>query len=174
MFGHRKLLEDGVKGEAVVTGADSRMGMAPSPTGIDRKTKLDLRARFPDGSTKSWSETVRDREVGNHSIGSIVPVRYDGSDHDKIALDVPTMKARHAAQRTAIDEAQQAMVAQSEQVLASSQGRPARADSPVTPVTAADANDALKDLAYMLDEGVISEHEFAEEAERIRRAAGLR
>ncbi len=172
MFGHRKLLADGVKGEAVVTGAHARTGMAPSPTGIDRKTKLDLRARFPDGSTTSWSETVRDREVGPTLVGGIVPVRYDGSDHDKIGIDVPLMKDR--TQRTAIDEAQQALIAGSEQVIASGQGPPARTDSPARSVTAAGADDALKDLAYMLDQGVISEREFAEESERIRRAAGQR
>jgi hypothetical protein len=174
MFGHRKLLEDGVKGEAVVTGAHGRTGMAPSPTGIDRKTKLDLRARFPDGSTTSWSETVRDREVGHTFVGRIVPVRYDGNDHDKIAIDVPLMKARHSTQRTAIDETQQALIAQSEQVIASGEGPPARTDSPARSVTATEADDALKDLAYMLDEGAISEREFAEESERIRRATGQR
>lgn len=68
--------------------------------------RLVVRARFPDGSTTDFNSQFLDiHDVGSLHQGSVVPVRYDPSDHSKIVLDMPILEARHQ-QATAAQEAQ--------------------------------------------------------------------
>jgi hypothetical protein len=97
MFGRRKILTEGVAAEAVVvdTGGGSQRGAMFG---------LQLRVRFDDGST---GEVLR--RIGLHGpdelpwfvVGSVVPVRYDPTDHSKVEIDMPALKEAHAAARAA-------------------------------------------------------------------------
>ncbi len=72
-----------------------------------------VRAKFPDGSTTDFRSGYLDvHDVGGLHQGSVVPVRYDASDHSKLALDVPVLEERQK-QASAAQEAQlDAQVAQ--------------------------------------------------------------
>jgi hypothetical protein len=96
-WGKRKLLREGAQAEAVVIG----LGGGKQSGAL---FGLKLRVRFEDGSTEEVY-----RRVGFHGpnelpwfvVGSTVPVRYDPADHSRIELDLPALKAREEAKRSA-------------------------------------------------------------------------
>src|SRR5262249_46558758 len=68
--------------------------------------RVVVRAKFPDGSTTEFTKGALDfHDVGYLYEGSVVPVRYDPSDHSKVVLDIPALEARHK-QATAAQQAQ--------------------------------------------------------------------
>jgi hypothetical protein len=99
MFGrHKKLYAEGAQTEGVVikqASANDRIHF-----------RVVVRAKFPDGSTAEFHSQFLDvYDVGSLYQGSVVPVRYDPSDHSKAALDIPALKARNK-QATAAQQAQ--------------------------------------------------------------------
>lgn len=56
---------------------------------------LSVRVKFPDGSATEFKKWLDWHDVGQLYEGSVVPVRYDPSDHSKVELDVPALQARH-------------------------------------------------------------------------------
>jgi hypothetical protein len=85
--GKKKLYAEGAQTEGVVlkqASANDRIHF-----------QVVVRARFPDGSTTEFRSQFLDvYDVGSLYQGSVVPVRYDPSDHSKIALDIPVLEAR--------------------------------------------------------------------------------
>jgi hypothetical protein len=70
--------------------------------------RVVVRAKLSDGSTTEFHSQFLDvHDVGSLYQGSVVPVRYDPSDHSKIALDLPALKSTHAQ----AEAAQQAQLA---------------------------------------------------------------
>jgi hypothetical protein len=57
---------------------------------------VTIRVKFPDGTTTEFKKWLDWHDVGQLYEGSIVPVRYDSSDHSKVVLDVPALEQRHA------------------------------------------------------------------------------
>jgi hypothetical protein len=96
-FGKRKVLREGARAEAVVIG----MGGGRQSGAV---FGLKLRVHFEDGSTHEVF-----RRVGFHGPndlpqfveGSTVPVRYDPADRSRIEIDMPALKAREQARRSA-------------------------------------------------------------------------
>jgi hypothetical protein len=96
-FGKRKLIREGATAEGVVIG----MGGGRQSGAL---FGLKLRVRFEDGSMHEVY-----RRVGFHGPndlplfieGSTVPVRFDPADHSRIELDIPALKAREKARRSA-------------------------------------------------------------------------
>jgi hypothetical protein len=90
-------LRDGAKVEAVVIG----MGGGSQRGAL---FGLKLRVQFADGS-----KTEVYRRVGFHGPndlpwfveGSTVPVRYDPVDHSRVEIDLPALRAREQAERSA-------------------------------------------------------------------------
>src|SRR5262249_620678 len=68
---------------------------------------VKVRVKLPDGSTTECKTRwpLYPSDVGYLFEGSVVPVRYDPSDHSKVALDIPALEARHK-QATAAQQAQ--------------------------------------------------------------------
>ena len=67
-----------------------------------------VRAKFPDGTaTEFKSHQLAHSDVGELFEGSVVPVRYDASDHSKVVLDTLVLEAKHqeakAAQQAQLD-----------------------------------------------------------------------
>jgi hypothetical protein len=102
MFGNKNLLTEGVQSSAIVLnskGYDLR-----GDGGGYGHVHLDLEVHYTDGTTATISRKEKTADVGLPFAGQIVPVRYDDSDHSKVEIDTPAMKA----QRTAAHEAVQA------------------------------------------------------------------
>ena len=101
MFGRdKKLYSQGAQTEGVVikqAAANDRIHY-----------RIVVRAKFADGSTTEFSSHMLDfHDVGYLFQGSVVPVRYDPSDHSKITVDVPALverqKQANAAQQAQLD-----------------------------------------------------------------------
>ena len=58
--------------------------------------RVTIRVNFPDGATTEFKKWLDWHDVGQVFQGSVVPVRYDPSDHSKVVLDVPALEARRA------------------------------------------------------------------------------
>jgi hypothetical protein len=172
MFGgKKKLYAEGAQTEGVVVkqaSANDRIHF-----------RVVVRAKFPDGSTTEFHSQVLDvHDVGSLYQGSVVPVRYDPSDHSKIALDIPSLTARHqqatAAQQAQLD-AQVADLGKSgaepaggsdlkAQVLRMASQNPGSVidlRSSQSPEHASDPVDRLAKLAELKQQGFLSEEEFA-------------
>ncbi len=114
MFGsHKKLYRDGAKTEGVVIKARAVV----NPLTVDPGYEVVVRAKFPGGSTGEFTQgTLRGgggwlyaQSVGTPSVGQVVPVRYDPSDHSKVAVDLPALEERYkqaTAEATAAQQAQ--------------------------------------------------------------------
>jgi hypothetical protein len=100
MLGHeKKLYREGAQTEGlVVHRADTRDGI---------NYHVTIRVKFSDGTTTEFKKWLDWHDVGELYEGSVVPVRYDPSDHSNVLLDVPALEALHAsanaAQRAQID-----------------------------------------------------------------------
>jgi hypothetical protein len=98
MFGgHKKLYTEGAQAEGQVI----YFGWESSACW---NYHLTIRAKFPDGSSTEFkTRNISKDEYGTLFEGAVVPVRYDPSDHSKVALDLPALKARQA-QSTAAEQ----------------------------------------------------------------------
>ena len=69
--------------------------------------RVTIQVKFPDGSTTEFKKWLDWHDVGQLYQGSVVPVRYDPSDHSKVVLDVPALEERHgradAARKAQLD-----------------------------------------------------------------------
>lgn len=99
MFGSKKkLYSAGAQTEGVVIKATAEV----NPLTVDPGFSVVVRAKFPDGSTTDFTQgRLRDgggylfaQSVGIPYVGQVVPVRYDPSDHAKIAVDIPALEQR--------------------------------------------------------------------------------
>jgi hypothetical protein len=108
MFGKGRLLREGAKVSGVVvesvahmgsSGGMGRGGMAGIEGGrhIANDYRVKVRVTFDDGSTTETSARLRRDEVGSLIEGATVPVRYDPTDHSKVEIDVPALKAEKEA-----------------------------------------------------------------------------
>jgi hypothetical protein len=109
MFGgHRRLLRDGEKAQAVVTWAERHGGQIDANGGAPIWYRLGLRVHFPDGTTAEVSCKVGGSVRGTallFSPGDIVPVRHDGADRGQVVVDEPALAAEREAKRNALAEA---------------------------------------------------------------------
>jgi hypothetical protein len=95
----KKLDEQGAHAQGVI------IKYAP-PGPKDLLKYITVRVKLPDGSTTDFKKSfLAGTEVGPLYEGTVVPVRYDPSNHSKVELDVPAMKASRD-QATAAHEAQ--------------------------------------------------------------------
>jgi hypothetical protein len=91
MFGNRKkakLYDEGAQTEGLVA------NRSDTTEGINYR--VTIRVKFPDGSTTEFKKWLDWHDVGQLYQGSVVPVRYDPSDHSNVLLDVPALEERHA------------------------------------------------------------------------------
>jgi hypothetical protein len=103
MFGHRKLLREGVAAQAVVVSSELRVP-ARRKSG---RWLIQLAVPFPDGTTGSLSCKIDERRITVPSPGVLLPVRYDPNNHAKVVVDdlalnaLRTARLQAAAQRDA-------------------------------------------------------------------------
>ncbi len=99
MLGHKKLYSEGAQTEGLV------VHRSDTTEGINYH--VTIRVKFPDGTTTEFKKWLDCHDVGQLYEGSVVPVRYDSSDHSKVVLDVPALEQVHAnadaAQNAQID-----------------------------------------------------------------------
>jgi len=91
MFGNKKrakLYREGAQTEGLV--------LHRSDTTERINYQVTIRVKFPDGSTTEFKKWLDWHDVGQLYQGSVVPVRYEPSDHSKVVLDVPALEERHA------------------------------------------------------------------------------
>ena len=91
MFGNRKtakLYAEGAQTEGLV------VHRSDTTEGINYR--VTIRVKFPDGSATEFKKWLDWHDVGQVLQGSVVPVRYDPSDHSKVVLDVPALQAGRA------------------------------------------------------------------------------
>lgn len=96
MFGgHKKLYTEGAQAEGQVI----YFGWESSACW---NYHLTIRAKLPDGSSTEFKTgRINKDDYGTLFEGAVVPVRYDPSDHSKVALDLPALKARQAQSKAA-------------------------------------------------------------------------
>jgi hypothetical protein len=103
MFGSRKkLYRDGAETEGLVIKCWTENFEA-------RDINIRVRVKFPDDSvTEIVQRGLLQPIVGDLYEGSVVPVRYDPSDHSKVVVDLPALKERQsqadAAQQAQLDQ----------------------------------------------------------------------
>ena len=91
MFGNKKaakLYSEGAQTEGLVVNR--------SDTTERINYRVTIRVKFPDGSTTEFKKWLDWHDVGQLYEGSVVPVRYEPSDHSKVVLDVPALEEHHA------------------------------------------------------------------------------
>jgi hypothetical protein len=96
MFGaHKKLYTEGAQAEGQVI----YFGWESSACW---NYHLTVRVKLPDGSSTEFKTgRINKDDYGTLFEGAVVPVRYDPSDHSKVALDLPALKARQAQGKAA-------------------------------------------------------------------------
>ena len=150
--GHRKLYKDGALTEGLV------VNRSDTTEGINYH--VTIRVKFPDGTTTEFKKWLDWHDVGQLHVGSVVPVRYDPSDHSKVVLDVPALEEQHAkadAAGNAQLDAQFARLGEpSSEIGSGSSGQ-----------SAPDPVDRLAKLADLKERGVLSDEEFAAEKAKI-------
>jgi hypothetical protein len=191
MFGNKnraKLYTEGAQAEGLV------VNRSDTTEGINYR--VTIRVRFPDGSTTEFKKWLDWHDVGQLYQGSVVPVRYEPSDHSKVVLDGPALEERHAradAAGTAQFDAQldrlgqpgsgtgggpgvQALAglgnlgdlkAQLLQTAAENPGSVVDLSSGSPGRPASDPEDRLAKLADLKERGVLSDDEFAAEKAKI-------
>jgi hypothetical protein len=190
MFGEKKLLREGIEARAVVLKADYRWnGMG----GTHHLYRVELRVRFDDGSTAELHTKLDKDKVGEYEEADIVPVRYDASDHSKIAVDVPALEAEFQRSQANAEAEKASRIASSEAQLAGpapergSTGPSAADGTPAGSGTAAaveflksamrdisapgagqgSVQERLAKLQRLRDEGVLSAEEYEAQRQRI-------
>jgi hypothetical protein len=106
MFGgHKKLYTEGAQaeGQVIYFGWESPQCW---------HYHLTIRAKFPDGSSTEFkTKNIAKDDCGTLFKGAVVPVRYDPSDHSKVALDLPALKAGQTQSKAAEEGALDAQFA---------------------------------------------------------------
>jgi hypothetical protein len=190
MFGNKKtakLYSEGAQTEGLVVNR--------SDTTERINYRVTIRVKFPDGSTTEFKKWLDWHDVGQLYQGSVVPVRYDPSDHSKVVLDVPALEERHAradaAGKTQLDSqldrlgepgsgtggpGVQALAglgnlgdlkAQLLQTAAENPGSVVDLSSGSPGPSSSSPEDRLAKLADLKDRGVLSDDEFAAEKAKI-------
>ena len=191
MFGNKKtakLYSEGTQTEGLV--------VHRSDTTERINYRVTIRVKFPDGLTTEFKKWLDWHDVGQLYQGSVVPVRYDPSDHSKVSLDVPALEERQAradAAGKAQLDAQFARLGEpgsgtgggpGVQVLAGlgnlgdlkAQLLQTAAENPASVVNlssgspgrpGSDPEDRLAKLADLKERGVLSDEEFAAEKAKI-------
>jgi hypothetical protein len=87
---------------------------------MGRSYRADVRVSFPDGSPPvEFMQKNLDRYKHGWKLkGDVVPVRYDASDHSKIAVDVSALENERHAESAEAGTSGDALVARAEQELA--------------------------------------------------------
>jgi hypothetical protein len=94
---HHKLLKEGEQGQGVVTKRHDQATESGTHS-FSFLFELEGHIRFPDGTEAEFkSEWLNSGKVGDIQEGTIVPVRYDASDHSKLVLDVVALEEKHRA-----------------------------------------------------------------------------
>ena len=91
MFGNKKaakLYTEGAQTEGLV--------VHRSDTTERINYQVTVRVKFPDGSTTEFKKWLDWHDVGQLFQGSVVPIRYEPSDHSKVVLDMPALEERQA------------------------------------------------------------------------------
>jgi hypothetical protein len=91
MFHHwkKRVLAEGAQAEGQV------YGLTSYARGMDFGVKV--RVKLPDGSTAEFEKgPLESQHVGMLFVGSVVPVRYDPADPEKVVLDTPALEAAHS------------------------------------------------------------------------------
>jgi len=187
-LGRKKLYKEGAQTEGLV------VHRSDTTEGINYH--VTIRVKFPDGTTAEFKKWLDWHDVGQFHVGSVVPVRYDPSDHSKVVLDVPALEERHAnadAAGTAQLDAQFARLGEpgsgSEigsdpgvqaglgnlgdlrgqllQMAAENRGSVVNLSSGSSGQSASDPVDRLSKLADLKERGVLSDEEFAAEKAKI-------
>ncbi|HEY6280157.1 MAG TPA: SHOCT domain-containing protein [Streptosporangiaceae bacterium] len=191
MFENRKrakLYSEGTQTEGlVVHRSDTNEGI---------NYRVTIRVKFPDGLTTEFKKWLDWHDVGQLYQGSVVPVRYDPSDHSKVVLDVPALEERHARADAAGKAQLDAQFARLGEPGSGTGGGPgvqglaglgnlgdlkaqllqAAAENPSSVVNlssgwpgrpGSDPEDRLAKLADLKERGVLSDEEFAAEKAKI-------
>ena len=96
---HHKLLKEGEQGKGVVTKRHDQ-AVDSSTTKFSILFEIEGHIAFRDGTqTEFKSEWLSTHKVGDIQEGTIVPVRYDPSDHSKVVLDVVALEEKKNAER---------------------------------------------------------------------------
>jgi hypothetical protein len=103
MLGHHKLYHHGVPGRGVIISLHEGL-----ERGAVSHYDVVVQVEFDDGTHGQISHRLWHAESGRCQTGDILPVRYDGSDHSKLVLDMPAIEAsRHMPKESAGGEYQQ-------------------------------------------------------------------
>jgi hypothetical protein len=95
---HHKLLRDGEQGKGVVTKRHDQ-AVESGTNAFSILFKIEGHITFLDGAqTEFKSEWLSSHKVGDIREGTIVPVRYDQSDHSKVVLDVVALEEKKKAE----------------------------------------------------------------------------
>ena len=86
--GRKELYKEGALTEGVI--------VHRSDTSAGINYHVTVRAKLPDGTAAEFKKWLDWHDVGQLYVGSVVPVRYDPSDHSKVALDLPALEERRA------------------------------------------------------------------------------
>jgi hypothetical protein len=191
MFGNKKrakLYSEGAQTEGLV--------VHRSDTTERINYRVTIRVKFPDGSTTEFKKWLDWHDVGQLYQGSVVPVRYDPTDHSKVALDVPALEERHARAGAAGEAQLDAQFARLGEPGSGTGGGPGvqalaglgnlgdlkaqllqlATDNPESVVdlssgsprrSGSDPEDRLAKLADLKERGVLSDDEFAAEKAKI-------
>jgi hypothetical protein len=154
MFGRKKkLYAEGAQTEGVVV---------KQASANDRiHYRVVVRAKFPDGSTTQFTKGALDvHDVGYLYEGTVVPVRYDPSDHSKVVLDIPDLEARHR-QATATQQAQlDAQVAHLGKPGAQAPGGGGDPNAQLLHMAAQNPESVLSKLAELKQQGLLTDDQF--------------
>ena len=97
MFRRDKLLDEGAHVDGVIIEAPEYF------RGSGARYKVTVRVRFDDGTTAEVQRQLH-LSCGEHRVGAVLPMRYDPSDHSKLEIDEPALKAGRDAEFAAIKE----------------------------------------------------------------------
>ena len=131
---HHKLLKDGEQGQGVVTKRHDQAAETGTG-GFSMLFEIQGHIKFPDGiQTEFKSELLSSHKVGDIQEGSIVPVRYDATDHSKVVLDVvaleETRKAAVKQAETWLEEEKSKAIAEADAQTAQANAEAERYRSP--------------------------------------------
>jgi hypothetical protein len=94
---HHKLLKNGEQGHGVVTDRHDQ-AVESGTKSFSMLFEIHGHINFPDGTQSGFkSEWLNSHNVGDIQAGTVVPVRYDASDHSKVVLDVVALEEKHKA-----------------------------------------------------------------------------
>jgi putative oligomerization/nucleic acid binding protein len=163
---HHHLLKDGEQGQGVITERHIQ-GQESSGKGWGALFEIKGHIKFPDGTESEFSANMLNSlNVGDLYEGTIVPVRYDASDHSKVVIDVDALEAQHTADRdSAVEVMKEHAAARVEQADAQLTGMAGQQGTAAT--TAGDTVDELARLAALKQSGALTQAEFDAEKQKL-------